>query len=141
MKTLLVIASLLIAAPAFSQTKVYMNRDLGQPLSPNRGTVTAEQLASLAAHQFRGGSFERPWDQAASTGSSPTSGPFSDYQNTIVPRRLDGSLWTDPQWASVTYLGYPYGSRSAGGGRTHRGRSGGRPPTAGHGASGRPSRR
>jgi hypothetical protein len=27
-------------------------------------------------------------------------GPFADYQNTILPRRLDGSLWSDPPWVA-----------------------------------------
>ena len=98
-------------------------------MSPNRGTVTPEQLASLAAHQFRlPQTFDGP--RMVSAGSSPTAGPFGDVQNTIVPRRLDGSLWTDPPWQSVAYApGYyvpyvpsvPYVS----GVRDHGGRSGG----------------
>ena len=108
MKTLLVIAGIFVATPAWSQTKVYTNADLGRPLSSNRGTVTPEQLASLEAYQFR---VPRTYDgpMALSSGLSPTGGPFGDVQNTIVPRRLDGSLWTEPQW-QVSYLPgfYPY---------------------------------
>jgi hypothetical protein len=52
MKILPLIVCLLSASPAFSQPRVYTNADLGGPVSPNKGTVTTEQLASLAAHQF-----------------------------------------------------------------------------------------
>lgn len=46
MKPILVLAALLCAVvPTFAQsTKVYTNADVGHPLSPNRGTVSAEQL-------------------------------------------------------------------------------------------------
>ena len=149
MKTLPLIACLLAASPAFSQPRVYTNADLGQPLSPNRVTVTPEQLASLAAHQFRIPlTFDGP--RVVSSGSSPTAGPFGDYQQTILPRRLDGSLWTDPPWQSIPYYPsyypsyygpsahVPYVPYAAGprGPRAH----GGRRPTAGHGAPRRPSR-
>ena len=52
MRILPLIACLLSASPAFSQPRAFTNADLGGPVSPNKGTVTAEQLASLAAHQF-----------------------------------------------------------------------------------------
>ena len=105
MKILLLIVGLFFATPVWSQTKVYTNADLGQPLSPNRVTVTAEQLASLAAHQFRvPRTFDGP--SAVTSGLQPTMGPFADYQNTILPRRLDGSLWSDPPW--VAYAPGPF---------------------------------
>ena len=52
MRILALIACLLSASAAFSQPRVLTNADLGGPVSPNKGTVAAEQLASLAAHQF-----------------------------------------------------------------------------------------
>jgi hypothetical protein len=52
MRILALIACLLSASAAFSQPRVFTNADLGGPVSPNKGTVTAEQLASLAAYQF-----------------------------------------------------------------------------------------
>lgn len=147
MKTLPLIACLFAASPAFSQPRVYTNVDLGQPLSPNRVIVTTEQLASLAAHQFRMPlTFDGP--TAVSSGSSATAGPFGDYQQTILPRRLDGSLWTDPPWESISYYPsyygrsahVPYLPHAAGpylpygaGPRGLRGH-GGRRPTAGHGS-------
>jgi len=101
MKPLLLLTCFLAAVPAWSQPRVYTNADLGRPLSSNRVTVTPEQLASLEAHQFR---VPRTYDgpMTVSSGLNPTGGPFGDVQNTIVPRRLDGSLWTEPQW-QVSY--------------------------------------
>lgn len=90
-------------------------------MSSNRPTVSAAQLASLAAHQFRvPQTFDGP--RMLTMGSSPTAGPFSDYQNVIEPRRLDGSLWSEPQWAAVHGpVFYPgFYAPSGGGGRSHR---------------------
>jgi hypothetical protein len=52
MRILPLLACLFSASAAFSQPRAFTNADLGGPVSPNKGTVTAEQLASLAAHQF-----------------------------------------------------------------------------------------
>ena len=52
MAILPLIVCLLSASPAFSQPRVYTDADLGRPASENKGTVTPQQLASLAAHQF-----------------------------------------------------------------------------------------
>lgn len=138
MKLPLVIACLLAASPAFGQTKVYTNADLGRPLSPNRGSVTPEVLAALAAHQFRVPmTFDGP--RVVSSGLSPTSGPFGDFQNAIVPRRLDGSLWSEPQWQVSYYPGFytPYVPYAP-----YAGRSPARHPTAEHRRSAfRPGRR
>jgi len=51
MRTLPLIAMLLASSPAFGQSRVYTNADLGRPMS--RATVTPEEWASLVAHQFR----------------------------------------------------------------------------------------
>ena len=103
---LLLIIGLCVASPAWSQTKVYTNADLGRPLAATRPTVSPEILASLAAHQFRLPVIsEGP--TVTSSGLSPTGGPFSDYQNVIPSRRLDGSLWSDPPWTSYYPGFYP----------------------------------
>jgi hypothetical protein len=134
MKILTLIVGLLAALPAFSQSRVYTNADLGRPLSPNRVTVTPEQLASLAVHQFVAPWVDRQWDRVVSSGSSPTSGPFGDYRQDIQPRRLDGSLLTDPPWQSLSYYpGYyppyvPYAYAYA----PYAGHSPARPPTTNH---------
>ena len=149
MKALGVIAVLFVATPAWGQTKVYTNADLGHPLSSNRATVTAEQLASLAAHQFHiPVRYEGP--QVVSSGSSPTTGPFGDAQTTaMLPRRLDGSLWSDQPWVAYapgpfyTPVYYPpavpYATTGSYGGMHHGRRTHGR-AAAGSPPSGRSTR-
>lgn len=130
MTVLFLIVGLLLATPAWSQpTPVYTNADLGHPVSPSRPTVTPAQLASLAAHQYRvpirpsGPSWVR-------SGLSPTMGPFGDYQTDAwTPRRLDGSLYSDPPWQTIAYVPGFYGHYGAyatgsGDGRAHRRREG-----------------
>jgi hypothetical protein len=142
MKILTLIVGLLAALPAFSEPRVYTNADLGRPLSPNRVTVTPEQLASLAAHQFVSPWVDRQWDPVVSSGSSPTSGPFGDYRQDIQPRRLDGSLWTDPPWQSLSYYPGYYPSYVPYAHAPYAGHSPARPPTANHRRSlSRPGRR
>ena len=53
---------------------------------------------------------------------SPTAGPFGEFKPFDPPRRLDGTLLSDPPWYFTSYVGGPYGSY------------GGRP----YGSSGRP---
>jgi len=149
MKALGVIAVLFVATPAWSQTKVYTNADLGQPLSSNRATVTAEQLASLAAHQFHiPVRYDGP--QVVNSGSSPTTGPFGDVQTTaMLPRRLDGSLWSDQPWVAYapgpfyTPAYYrpsvPYATTGSYGGMHDGRRARGRAPVGSH-SSGRSTR-
>lgn len=47
-------------------------------------------------------------------GSSPTAGPFGEFKPFSPARRLDGSLWTDPPWRSVTYLPRPFARQRIG---------------------------
>jgi hypothetical protein len=51
MRTIPLIFILLAASPAFGQSRLYTNADLGRPLSPV--TVTPDEWASVVAHQFR----------------------------------------------------------------------------------------
>jgi hypothetical protein len=147
-KSLIVIVGLFLSTPAWSQTKVYTNADLGHPLSPNRATVTAEQLASLAAHQFRvPRTFDGP--TGVTSGLQATMGPFTDYQNTILPRRLDGTLLSDAPWvayapgpfyAPVYYPpSVPYATTGSYGG-VHPGRRSHGRAAAGSRPAGRPTR-
>ena len=48
----LVLVALLVAGPAYAQSRVYTNADLGKPLSPDRPTVTTEELRALVEYQF-----------------------------------------------------------------------------------------
>ena len=68
---------------------------------------------------------------------SPTAGPFGEFKPFDPPRRLDGTLLSDPPWYFSSYIGGPYGSYGGGygsyGGRPY-GSYGGRP----NGSPGRP---
>ena len=114
MRAGLVFALLLVGSPAFSQTKVYTKADLGQPLSPNRPTVTAEQLASLVAHQFHApqpltGPEVIIIGTASEIAGTTFAGPFGTFPPIPPPRRLDGTTFDMPPWSVSTYLGHPYG--------------------------------
>ncbi len=52
MRRLLVVALVVSASPAFAQSKVYTNADLGKPLTVERPRPSEDALRSLAAHQF-----------------------------------------------------------------------------------------
>ena len=98
-------AVLLAGAPLCAQeARVWTNADLGRPLSPTRRTVTPEELASLATHQFVYVPPSReaePW--LVILGSSPTAGPFGEFPTFGAPRSLDGYGYAEP-WFLSTYL-------------------------------------
>ena len=52
MRSLLIVALVASASPAFAQSKVYTNADLGKPLTIERPQPSEDALRSLAAHQF-----------------------------------------------------------------------------------------
>ena len=52
MRVITLLIVLVISAPAFAQTRLYTNADLGKPITWTR-TVTPEELAALAAHQYQ----------------------------------------------------------------------------------------
>lgn len=43
---------LLVASPAFAQSRVYTNADLGRPLSPARVSVSPDVFSGIVARQF-----------------------------------------------------------------------------------------
>lgn len=68
----------LATAPAFAQSRVYSNADLGRPIE-RAAPATPEQLASLAAHQFRLPSAYPPEPQVVIIGR-PEDGPFGPFR-------------------------------------------------------------
>src|SRR5688572_20633050 len=118
MKSLALIVCLFAASPAFSQTRMYTKADLGQPLSPNRVTVTAEQLASLVAHQFQApaiadGPMVTIIGSASAISGETFTGPFGAFPPIPPPRRLDGSSFDVPPWGITTYGGRSFHGRGA----------------------------
>jgi hypothetical protein len=108
MKLTLVVV-LLTAAPAFAQSRVYTNADLGKPLAATLTTSPAEAAAILAPHQF----VYVPPAPAGPTlvlfGGSPTTGPYGEFAPFAQAQRLDGTLYSDWPWRSTAYLPYGYG--------------------------------
>lgn len=108
-RTLLV--CLVLATPAFAQTPVYTNADLGRlhstrPTSP----IAEETWRGLEARAFRWYPPvpQRPLEPGVVVvGTAPV--PFPKDPACC---RLDGSRWTDPAWSVTTYLGHDRGRRS-----------------------------
>ena len=97
------IVTLLLVSPAFGQSRVFTNADLGKPLS--RGSeVKADQAAAiLAPYQFVDVA-PREWFLGPTVtvlNSSPTAGPFGEFKDFSPTRRLDGSFLTDPPWSAT----------------------------------------
>lgn len=111
MKILPLLVVLLTAAPVVGQSRLYTNEDLGRPLSPGRGTVSPEQLAALAQHQYQAPPTPArelgPWVYVMR--SSPTAGPFGEFAPFPTPVRLDGTSYRDPPWFMSAYVGRSYG--------------------------------
>lgn len=101
---------LLTALPASAQSPLYTNADLGHRLSPNRVTVTAEDLESLRQHQYHAP--PPPLRQDGPTifviDSSVTAGPFGEFAPFPPPRRLDGTSYDQLPWIYSTYVGPSY---------------------------------
>lgn len=100
--------ALLCAAPALAQqSRLYTNADLGRPLGLAR-PAPADAARLLEPYQFV--PIPEPPNEAQIVilGSDPTEGPFGPFRRFSHARRLDGSLWSDPPWQSITYLPYDF---------------------------------
>jgi len=100
-----------LTAPAYCQTRVYTNADLGKPISANRPTVPPDVLQGMATRQFRSVP-ERPGPTVSSTGAkASTPGPW-DWPEPRPERRLDGTLLSDPVsiygLTPFPYFPYPF---------------------------------
>lgn len=110
MRIIPLIITLLVASPIFGQSRIYTNADLGKPLSRTSTVTPAEAAAILAPRQFVYVP-ERLPPMVTLSPSGPTTGPFGEFAPFPPPRRLDGSLWTDPPWVSAAFLPpYYYGA-------------------------------
>ena len=100
----LAVACLLTTAPAFAQSPVYTNADLGKPRTWAR-TATAEQLASLVARQFVAPPVFPAGPTVMIVAGDPAHGPFG-------PLQLSPAQPLDPNWQNTGW----YGSGFVGGG-------------------------
>ena len=105
----LTVACLLIAAPAFAQSRVYTNADLGKPRTWSH-TATAQELASLAARQFVAPPVFPDSPTVLIIGGDPSHGPFGPLE--ITPAQPLDPNWQNNGWYGGGYIGGGwYGSR------------------------------
>jgi len=106
-KPITVLVGLLLATSAGAQSRLYTNADVGRPLSPNRPSVTAEQLAGLQTHQFR-----LPVDawgpQVVILDSQVTDGPFGAFAPFSPSHVAPGGAYFETVGPAY-YGGYGYG--------------------------------
>ena len=108
--TLLVV--LLTAAPAAAQSRLYTNADLARPIRMESARLSpADAAAVLLPYRFQAPPPRAlepgPWIFVM--GSSPTAGPYGEFQPFAMPRRLDGTSYADPPWFQRTYIGRSFG--------------------------------
>ena len=100
--------------------KVYTNADLKAVPAVPRPAVNASAIYEHFLERQRAVTLD--YGPQIFVIGSPTAGPFGEFKPFDPPRRLDGTLLSDPPWYFTSYVGGPYGSY------------GGRP----YGSSGRP---
>ncbi|MEZ5284739.1 MAG: hypothetical protein R2712_08025 [Vicinamibacterales bacterium] len=93
--------SVLVAAQASAQTRVYTNADLARPLDRSR-TPSADDLASMAARQFVAPPIVPDGPTVTVFGGDPTEGPFG-------PLHQSAGRPLDPFWRPAAIWGYGYG--------------------------------
>jgi len=122
MRALTLLLALLVAAPVAGQSlaelatkvvrpgQVVTNADLKPaPVVPFERPVLRPEaiyerfLARQAARELA------PVGPTFVVIGSPTAGPFGEFAPFPEPRRLDGTLYSDPPWSLTTYVGWPYG--------------------------------
>jgi hypothetical protein len=105
----LTVACLLIAAPAFAQSRVYTNADLGKPRTWAH-TATAEDLASLAARQFVAPPVFPDGPTVLTIAGDPSHGPFGPLE--VTPGQPLDPNWQNNGWYGSGFVnGGWYGSR------------------------------
>ena len=108
MRAVPLIAILLAASPAFGQSRLYTNADLGRPLSP--ATVTPEEWTSLVANQFRlPPAVERPTGPTVIVvDTTPTFARSTDALIDNLPNyALDAYFFNQASWSGR--IGGDYG--------------------------------
>ena len=105
----LTVACLLLAAPAFAQSRVYTNADLGKPRTWFH-TATAQELASLAARQFVAPPVFPDNPTVLIIAGDPSHGPFGPLE--VTPAQPLDPNWQNNAWYGSGYIGGGwYGSR------------------------------
>jgi len=98
----LTVACLLLAAPAFAQSRVYTNADLGKPRTWSH-TATAQELASLAARQFVAPPVFPDNPTVLIIAGDPSHGPFGPLE--VTPAQPLDPNWQNNAWYGSGYIG------------------------------------
>ena len=94
MKTVVLAAVLLSAPPAFAQSRVYTNADLGKPLSTDRPSISAEELRGLADRQFTAPPDDAAVPRVVILRGAPEDGPWDWPRDTVDQAEPEGlPLW------------------------------------------------
>lgn len=116
MRIIPLIITLLVASPAFAQSRIYTNADLRRPLFPTSTVTPAEAAAILAPYQFVYVEPAPRWGpRFVVLRSNPADGPFGAFHPFAPGRRLDGTPLSEPPWSMTTYVGrHRYSRRDSG---------------------------
>ena len=94
MKTVVLATVLLVAPPAFAQSRVYTNADLGKPLSTDRPSISAEELRGLADRQFTALPDDAAGPRVVILRGAPEDGPWDWPRDTVDQAEPEGlPLW------------------------------------------------
>lgn len=102
MKGLLIAACLLCAASAHAQIV-----STHPPLSPEQAVAVLRGSHSIA-DRTDVVSVDASGPTVFVMRSSPTAGPYGEIRRPLAPRRLDGTLLSDPPWEQYAYVGPSY---------------------------------
>ena len=92
--------------------KVYTNADLKAVPGVPPPTVNPSAIYEHFLERQRANTpYYGPQDVVI---GSPTAGPFGEFKPFDPPRRLDGTLLSDPPWYFSSYIGGPYGPYGGG---------------------------
>lgn len=117
------LASLLVPAALCAQGPskgITWTASLSTRVAPADAVQILQGNQSIANRTGLGSYPAEGWPLVASTGASPTDGPFGPFvpfYQSLPDRRLDGSLWSDPPWTAWPY-GFGFGG-SFGSGFSH----------------------
>jgi len=102
MKTMTLLVGLfLTAVPMAAQSRLYTNADVGRPLSSDRRTVTAAEVAGLKAREFVYVPTRPAEARVIILRDTPLFPPFAPTSEPTRPL-------SEP-WSMTTYLGHGYG--------------------------------
>jgi hypothetical protein len=115
MRILPLVVVLQSAAPVCAQSPLYTNADLTpKPVTAWTRRVTAAELESLRQYQYRAppAPAREPWPSVFVMASSPTAGPYGEFEPFPETRPLNGTPYVvSPRYVGRSYRARPDGDR------------------------------